>query len=64
MLNYRKNGRRRFGRRLKRLLDQAETGLSRPNSYRMVVMMMMMYSRILFNLTNDRTRTLREKWFS
>jgi hypothetical protein len=33
MLNYRPNGRRRrLGRPLKRLLDEAETGLSRPNS--------------------------------
>jgi hypothetical protein len=28
MLNYRPNGRRRLGRPLKRLLDEAETGLS------------------------------------
>jgi hypothetical protein len=28
-LNYRPNGRRRLGRRLKRLLYEAETGLSR-----------------------------------
>jgi len=32
MLNCRPNGRRRFGRALKRLLDEAETGLDRPNS--------------------------------
>jgi len=32
MLNYRPNGRRRLGRPLKRLLDEAETGLSWPNS--------------------------------
>jgi hypothetical protein len=32
MLKYgRQNGRRRLGRPLKRLLDEAETGLSRPN---------------------------------
>ena len=31
MLNYRPNGRRRLGRALKRLSDEAETGLSRPN---------------------------------
>jgi len=30
MLNYRPTGRRRFGRSLKRLLDEAEAGLSRP----------------------------------
>jgi hypothetical protein len=33
---YRSNGRRRLGRPLKRLLDEAETGLSRPNSWRML----------------------------
>jgi len=32
MLNYTPNGRTRLGRPLKRLLDEAETGLSRPNS--------------------------------
>jgi hypothetical protein len=32
MLNYRTNGRRRLGMPLKRLLDVAETGLSRSNS--------------------------------
>ena len=33
MLKYgRPNGRRRLGRPLKRLLDEAETGLSKPNS--------------------------------
>ena len=31
MLNCRPNGRRRLGRHLKRLVDEAETGLSRPN---------------------------------
>jgi len=32
MLNYRPDGRRRLGRPLKRLVDEAETVLSRPNS--------------------------------
>jgi hypothetical protein len=32
MLNYRSNGLRRFVRPLKRLLDEAGTGLSKPNS--------------------------------
>jgi hypothetical protein len=32
MLNYRPNGGKRLGRLLKRLLDEAETGLLRPNS--------------------------------
>jgi hypothetical protein len=31
MLNYRTNGRRQLGRPLKRLLDEVETGLLRPN---------------------------------
>jgi hypothetical protein len=31
MLNYRPDGRRRLGRPLSRLLDEVETGLSRPN---------------------------------
>jgi hypothetical protein len=31
MLNYRPNGRRRLGRPLKRLLDETEKGLLRPN---------------------------------
>jgi hypothetical protein len=42
MKNYRTNGRRRLGRPLKRLLDEAETGLSRNNWWRMMMMMMMM----------------------
>jgi len=32
VLNCRSNGRKRLGRPLKRLLDEVETGLSRPNS--------------------------------
>jgi hypothetical protein len=32
MLNYGPNGRRRLGRPWKRLLDEAERGISRPNS--------------------------------
>jgi hypothetical protein len=32
MLNYRLNGRKRFGRPSKRLLDVTEIGLSRPDS--------------------------------
>jgi len=31
MMHYRPNGRRQLGRPLNRLLDEAETGLSRPN---------------------------------
>jgi hypothetical protein len=40
MLNYRPNGRRWLGRPLKRLLNAAETGQSRPNSWWMMMMMM------------------------
>jgi hypothetical protein len=44
MLNYRTNGRRRrLGRPLKRLLDRAETGLLRPNSRWMMLMLAMVY---------------------
>jgi len=32
ILNYRKNGRKQLERPLKGLLDEVETGLSRPNS--------------------------------
>jgi hypothetical protein len=32
MLNYRPNGRRRPGRPLKRIFDEAATGISTPNS--------------------------------
>jgi hypothetical protein len=42
LLNYRPNGRRRLGSPSKTLLDEAKTGLSRPNSWRMIIMMMMM----------------------
>ena len=42
VLNYRPNGRRWLGRPLKRLLNEAETGLAKPNSWRMMMMMMMM----------------------
>jgi hypothetical protein len=39
MLNYRPNGHRRLGRPLKRLLGTVETGLSRPNWWRMMIML-------------------------
>ena len=42
MLNYRPAGRRRFGSPLKRLLDEAETGLSGRNWWRTMKKMMMM----------------------
>ena len=41
MLNYRPNGWRRLGRPSKRLLDEAETGLLGPKSWRVMMMMMM-----------------------
>ena len=41
-LNCRPNGRRRLGRPLKGQLDEAETGLSRPNWWRMMMTMMIL----------------------
>ena len=38
ILNYRPNGRRRLGRPLKKLLDEAETGILRSKSWRMMLM--------------------------
>jgi hypothetical protein len=43
MLYFRPTGRRRTGRPLKRLLDEAETVLSVPNSWRIIMTMVMMY---------------------
>jgi len=42
--NYRPNG-QRLGRRLQILLGEAEAGLSRPNSWRMMRMMMTIFMR-------------------
>jgi hypothetical protein len=42
VLNCRPNGRRGLERPLKRLLDEVETGLSRPDWWRMKTLMMMM----------------------
>ena len=47
MLNYRPNGRRRFGKPSKNLLDEVETCLWRPNSWRMMMMVMMMMLLLL-----------------
>jgi len=44
MLNSRPNGCRRLGRLLKRLLDEPKTGLLKPNSWWMTMMIMMMMS--------------------
>jgi hypothetical protein len=50
MLNYRPTGRSRLRRPLKRLLDEAETGLSRSNTWRMMMMMTTtMTTTILFS---------------
>ena len=43
VLNCRQNGRRWLGRPLKRLLDKAERGLSRPHSWWMMMMMMIIH---------------------
>jgi len=42
VLNCRPNGRRRLGRPSKRLLDEVETGLSRPDWWRMMTMITIM----------------------
>ena len=42
MLNYRSDVQRWIERPLKRLSDEAKTGLSRPNSWQLMMMMMMM----------------------
>jgi len=39
MLNYRRNGRRQIGRPLNRLLDEAKTGLSKPDTWPMIMIM-------------------------
>jgi len=46
MFNYRTNERRRLGRPLKGLVDEAKTGLSRPNWSRMMMMMMPMTTNL------------------
>ena len=54
MLNCRPNGRRRLGTSLKRLSDEAGTGLSRPDTWRTMMMMMM---TAWTNLRSPRTDT-------
>jgi hypothetical protein len=49
MLNYRPNGRRRLGRPLKRLWDEAETSLTRPNCWRMMMVMIMLHCHSVLN---------------
>ena len=58
MLNYLPNGRRPLGRPLKRLLDEADSGLSRPNSCRMIVVVVMM----MMMTTTFLTRSLVLAW--
>jgi len=50
MLNYATNERRRLGRPLKRLLDEAETGLLRPNSLHMMMMVIMIMNFTLVQI--------------
>ena len=59
MPNYRPNGRIRLGRPLKRLLGEAETGLSRPNLWRMTKIMWMKF--IVFCCCVAWSLTLREE---
>ena len=47
LLNYRPNGRRQLRRPSKRLSDEAETGLSRPDSWRMTMMMKTVKENVL-----------------
>jgi hypothetical protein len=55
MLNYRPNGRRRLGRPLKRLLlDEAETGLSVPDSWRVLTMIMMVMTMYMHSSLTKR----------
>lgn len=46
MLNYIPSGRRRFGSLLKRLLDETEAGLAKPNSRQMIMMIMVMNKQL------------------
>ena len=70
MLNYRPNRRRRLGILLKRILEEAQTGLIRPSSWRMMIMMMIiiinmlslvtyLFSLILLPLNQRRSPSLR-----
>ena len=51
MLNYRPNGRSRLGGTLKSLADGAEISLLRPNSWRLVVVVVMMISSTISDCT-------------
>ena len=53
MLNYKRNGRKRLGRPLNRLLEESETGLSRSYSWRIMMMMIMMIITILNTVSSD-----------
>jgi hypothetical protein len=52
MLNYAPNGRSRLGRPLKKVLDEVETGLSRPNLRRRMMTIIMMKIFVLIFSTN------------
>ena len=56
MLNSGPNGCRWLGRALKRLLDEAKTGLSRPNSWWMTMMRMMMNNAGLHKTQSTQAR--------
>jgi hypothetical protein len=47
MLNFRPNWRRRLGRPLKRLLDEAEIGISSLNSWRIMTLSVFLYSILM-----------------
>jgi hypothetical protein len=51
MPNYRQNVRRQLGRTLKRPLDEVEKGMSRPDLWRMMMIMTMMAFRAVFFYT-------------
>jgi hypothetical protein len=59
MQNYRPNGRRRFGRLLKILLDKAETGLLRPNSWRLMMMIMMFKMFLLRGVSREHRKQVK-----
>jgi hypothetical protein len=48
VFNFRPSGRRRIRRPVKRILDEAETGLLRPNLWRFVIITMMHLIIFLF----------------
>jgi len=59
MVNYRPNGRRKLWRPLKRLLNEAETSLWRPNLWRMMIMMRL---NVRFFKGNMRLKVIILEW--